>query len=183
VQSARHVTDTDSNELRDRVADLEADVARLRQANRYRGVRKRSSGTFCGLPWYDVAFGPDPAAGDMQGHARGIIAIGDVATGVLALGGLARGVVALGGLALGGISFGGCSIGLLAAIGGFAVGGLAFGGGAVGLVAIGGGALGYYALGGGAVGEHVIDSMQRDPEAVRLFQQFAPGLEKLFGGR
>ncbi len=62
--------------------------------------------------------GPDPEKGELRGHARGIIAIGDFATGVLAVGGLARGIVAMGGLALG----------ALVGVGGVCVGALALGG-------------------------------------------------------
>ena len=64
------------------------------------GVRKRSSKVICGLPLYDIALGPDLQKGEVRGHARGIIAIGDVATGWLAVGGAARGIVAIGGAAL-----------------------------------------------------------------------------------
>jgi hypothetical protein len=57
-----------------------------------------------------------------------------------------------------------------------AIGLVALGGGAVGLVAVGGGAFGYYACGGGAYGKYVLDAAQRDPEAVRFFSQWLPGL-------
>jgi hypothetical protein len=72
------------------------------------------------IPFYDVAVGPDLARGELRGHAKGVIAIGDLATGFLALGGLARGAIAIGGLAAGLVSFGGLSIGVLSAVGGFA---------------------------------------------------------------
>ena len=45
----------------------------------YRGIRKRSPKTLCGLPLVDIAIGPDPEKGEMRGHAHGIIAIGDIA--------------------------------------------------------------------------------------------------------
>ena len=82
------------------------------------GVRRRSEREFLGLPFYDIAMGPDPMSGQARGHAKGVIAIGDVATGIVALGGIARGVFALGGVALGLFSFGGLSIGLLGLKGG-----------------------------------------------------------------
>ncbi len=88
----------DREQLEARVADLEAEVARLRRAT-YRGLRKRSSVEVAGLPLWAVALGPDPEKGELRGHAKAIIAVGDMATGVVAVGGLARGVVALGGLA------------------------------------------------------------------------------------
>lgn len=170
----------DSDQLKQRIAALEQEVATLKKRGYpYRGIRKRSDRYFWGLPLYDIALGPNPEKGEMRGHARGIIAIGDLATGVLALGGIARGVVALGGLALGLVlGVGGLSTGLLA-VGGLAVGGLAIGGGAIGGIAVGGGAFGYYAVGGAAFGEHVISGMTQDPEAVRFFTAWlpdAPGL-------
>ena len=170
----------DSDQLKQRIAALEQEVAMLKKRGYpYRGIRKRSDRYYWGLPLYDIALGLDPEKGELRGHARGIIAIGDIATGVLAVGGIARGVVAFGGLALGlMLGFGGLSTGLLA-IGGLAVGGIAIGGGAVGGIAVGGGAVGYYAVGGGAAGAHVISGMAQDPEAVRFFTAWlpeAPGL-------
>jgi hypothetical protein len=158
-------------ELQQRISELEQEVARLK-GRTYRGVRKRAGFELFGLPAYDIALGADPEKGEMRGHARGFIAIGDMATGVFAVGGLARGVVALGGVALGGITFGGVSVGLALAIGGLAIGSLAFGGGAVGGVAFGGGAAGYYAAGGGAAGKYVISAERCDPEAVEFFQRY-----------
>lgn len=160
-----------------RVAELEKQVAALKGGGlvRMRGIRKRASWGIGDLPFYDVALGPDLERGELRGHAKGVVAIGDLATGVLALGGLARGVVAFGGLAVGLVSFGGLSVGILGAIGGLAIGGLALGGGAVGGVAIGGGAAGYYACGGGAVGEHVVDATHRDPEAQEFFRRYGLG--------
>lgn len=135
-----------------------------------RSVRKRSSYEFLGLPLWSVAFGPDIVKGEMRGHAKGVFAVGDIATGIVAIGGLARGVFAFGGLALGLVAFGGLAIGGFA-LGGGAIGLAAMGGGALGIVAIGGGAVGVYAAGGGAFGEHVISAVARDPEAVRFFSE------------
>lgn len=81
------------------------------------GVRRKSTTMIAGLPLWAIASGPDPASGEMRGHAKAIIAIGDIATGVLAIGGFARGVIALGGLATGVISAGGFAIGLALAVG------------------------------------------------------------------
>lgn len=166
----------DVDQLKQRISTLERELATLKRGGYfYRGVRKRSSRSIWGLPLYDIAMGPDPEKGELRGHARGIIAIGDFAAGVLAVGGLARGIIAVGGLALGAlVGVGGVCVGALA-FGGLAVGGIAVGGAAVGVVAIGGGAAGYYALGGGAFGEHVIDGMRQDPEAVRFFREWLPG--------
>ena len=166
----------DREQIERRVAELEGEVARLR-GSAYRGVRKRSSLEVAGLPLWDLAFGPDPEKGGLRGHAKGIVAIGDLATGVLAIGGLARGVVAVGGLAVGVISLGGLALGLLLAVGGAAIGGLAVGGGAVGGAAVGGGAAGYYACGGAAAGHAVVAPLRRDPEAEEFFRTW--GLEGL----
>jgi len=160
---------TERRELERRVAELEAEVARLRGG--YRSVRRRASFSILGLPAFDIAIGPDLAKGEMRGHARGFLAIGDIATGVLALGGWARGVVAIGGMATGLLALGGLSIGLLLALGGGAIGAVAFGGGAAGAVAVGGGAVGYYACGGGGAGTHVVSAARRDPEAVAFFEE------------
>jgi hypothetical protein len=144
------------------------------------GIRRQSSRTFAGLPLWSIALGSNPEKGEMRGHARGIIAIGDMATGWLAFGGLARGVIAIGGLAVGLFAFGGAAIGVLIALGGAALGSVAFGGAAIGLVAIGGGAIGYYAMGGGAAGAHTVSAIHRDPAAVDFFQQHFPWLRWLF---
>jgi hypothetical protein len=161
----------DFEQLKQRIAALEQEVAALKKRGySYRGIRKRSNRFYWGLPLYDIAMGPDPEKGEMRGHAKGIIAIGDIATGVLALGGIARGIVAFGGLAAG----------LLLGIGGLSIGLLAFGGLALGGIAIGGGAFGYYAIGGGAFGKHVISGIAQDPEAVRFFSDWLPGLRSLF---
>jgi len=167
----------DRERLEKRVAELEKQVAAFRGGGLYptRGIRKRAGWGIGDIPFYDIALGADPERGELRGHAKGVIAIGDLATGFLALGGLARGVVSIGGLAAGLVSFGGLSIGLLSAIGGLAIGGIALGGGAVGGAAVGGGAAGYYACGGGAVGAHVVDTMHRDPAALAFFREH--GLE------
>ena len=127
----------------------------------FRSIRRESALKLAGLPLWSVAIGPDPGKGEKRGHARGIVAFGDMATGVFAAGGLARGVVAFGGLAIGLASFGGLGIGLVLALGGAAAGG----------VAIGGGAAGVYAMGGGAVGTHVLSATQCDAEALDFFSR------------
>ena len=169
-------------ELERRVGELEKRVSALKGGGVFpvRGIRRRASWGIGDVPFYDIAVGPDLTRGELRGHARGVIAIGDVATGVLAVGGLSRGVIAFGGLAAGLVSFGGLSIGVLAAIGGLAIGSLALGGAAFGGVAIGGGAAGYYACGGGAAGEHVVDATHRDPEAQEFFRRY--GLAGLCNG-
>ncbi|HYL95690.1 MAG TPA: hypothetical protein VET69_07795 [Terriglobales bacterium] len=118
-------------------------------------MRWQSSATILEYPLFSIAVGPDPSKNETRGHARGIIAIGDMATGVIAVGGLACGFLALGGLALGAIALGGGALGLLA-LGGLAVGYFAAGGLAIGYAAMGGMAIGYYAMGGGVMGKFVV---------------------------
>ena len=113
-----------AEDLRQRVEELEKELAAVK-AGRHRCVRRRATWGMGDIPFYDVAMGGDPARGELRGHAKGIIAVGDIATGVLALGG-----GAIGGLALGG----------------GAVGGVAVGGGAAGYYACGGGAAGKYVV-------------------------------------
>lgn len=162
---------TNSRESEQRIQDLEAEVKALK-AGIPRGIRKRANFEILGLPAYDIALGPDPATGSQRGHAKGFLAIGDLATGVIAIGGLARGLFAFGGAAIGVFSLGGFSLGLALAFGGCALGGVAFGGAAGGGVAVGGGAAGIYAMGGGAVGTHVLSSTRRDPEAEAFFKKW-----------
>jgi hypothetical protein len=165
-------------DLERRVAALERQVA---GGFGYRGLRLRSPWRIGEIPLFDIAIGPDPSRGELRGHAKGIVAIGDMATGVLAMGGLARGVFSFGGLAVGLVSLGGLSLGVLVAVGGLAIGGVAIGGAAVGGVAVGGGAYGYYACGGGAGGVHASSGLHRDPEAAAFFRRY--GLEDMCGRR
>jgi hypothetical protein len=110
------------------------------------GKRFTSPTILLGYPLVSIALGR--AEGELRGHARGIIAIGDIATGALAIGGLARGIIAIGGCALGLFSLGGCSLGLLCAIGGLSLGAVALGGCAIGIISFGGLAVGHWAFGG-----------------------------------
>lgn len=171
------------NDLERRVTELEKQVSAFKGSGMVpvRGIRKRASWGVGDIPFYDIALGPDLQRGELRGHAKGIIAIGDIATGFLALGGLARGVIAVGGFAAGLIGFGGLSVGVLGAIGGLAIGGLALGGAAVGGVAVGGAVAGYYACGGGAAVKHVVDARHRDPEVEGFLRQY--GLEGLCPSR
>jgi hypothetical protein len=163
---------TEGEALNRRIEQLERQIGAMQATGRpLVGVRRRSELTVFGLPLWDVARGPDPERGQLIGHARGILAIGDEALGVIALGGISRGVFAIGGIAIGCFAFGGCSLAMLLALGGLAIGGIAAGGAAVGGVAFGGGAVGYLAVGGGAWGKYVISAAERSPEAVAFFQR------------
>lgn len=141
----------ENDALRDRVQQLERENARLRRRARKPPIRKRSKTIWGSWPLYDIALGPDLARGELRGHARGIIAIGDVATGVVALGGIARGVVVLGGLAFGVVSLGGVCVGLLCGVGGVVLGGVAIGGVAIGGWTLGGVSVGILPHGGATI--------------------------------
>ena len=169
----------DRAEMERRIRELEAEIAALKGGAR-RGVRYKSEFTFGDLPLVSIAMGADPSKGEIRGHARGVIAIGDIASGALALGGLARGLVALGGVAIGVVAFGGLSVGALIAVGGLAIGSFAMGGAALGGAAIGGGAVGVYACGGAVAGEHTVGPMVADPQALAFFVDY--GLEDLCRG-
>lgn len=96
----------------------------------------KSRRTLFGLPLVHVNIG-------RRDHwARGIIAIGNIATGFVALGGVAAGLFSLGGV----------SFGLLLGLGAVVLGAVSIGGVALGLLAWGGIALGWLAVGGCAVG-------------------------------
>lgn len=102
----------------------------------------KSKHTLFGLPLVHVNCGPGIH------WARGIVAIGDIATGFVALGGVAFGLVSLGALSVGLLlALGAVSLGIIS-IGGLAVGLMAWGGFAFGLLSVGGISCGVYAAGG-----------------------------------
>jgi hypothetical protein len=147
------------------------------------GRRYRSRVTVFGLPLVHVAMGA--GEGKPRGHAKGIIAVGDIATGVVAVGGVARGVIAVGGVALGFIAVGGLAIGMAAVLGGLAIGALAVGGGAIGVVAQGGAAVGvvadggsggvacgYFARGFSLQGRHTVSGPDSSPPADEFLERW-----------
>jgi hypothetical protein len=96
-------------------------------AARRRAVEYRSEQVWRNLPVVHVAVGGRQADGRYRlGRARGVIALGDVATGLVAVGGVAIGLFSVGGVAVGLVALGAVVIGLLAvgavAIGLFAAG-------------------------------------------------------------
>lgn len=129
-----------------------------------RTIRYVSSIKLLSWPLLTISCGPDSSKGETRGWARGIVAIGDVATGLIAIGGLAGGGIAIGGVSIGGLSVGGVSLG-----------GVILGGVAIGYLAMGGVAIGHYAKGGAVVGTYVVGPHRSDPEAVRLFDALIPG--------
>jgi serine/threonine protein kinase len=105
-------------------------------------VRLRSSTSVLGYPLVDIAFGRDLDAEETYGHAKGVIAFGDVATGLFAFGKYSRGLIfAFGQYAFGLFSFGLFSCGVVttgfASLGIFSGGGISIGVFAMGFVAIG----------------------------------------------
>lgn len=167
------------------IIEVLARVSATKLPAQFRTRRYTSSATVWGMPFISIATGPRLEAGERLGHAKGFIAIGDVATGVIALGGRATGVFAAGGLSIGVFSAGGCSIGGLlsaggcavaipgVAAGGLGIGGFANGGMAAGFIAQGAMAMGYYAKGAFAMGVHTIDGRGTDPAAASVFDAFA----------
>lgn len=116
----------------------------------------RSATAVGGLPLVHINLGRTQGRfGLRQCRAKGIIAIGNIATGLVAVGGFAAGVLSVGGLCAGLLSLGGLALGLHLALGGVAVGAVALGGCAIGYLALGGCAVGVFALGGAAVGQNV----------------------------
>ena len=87
-------------------------------------------------------------------RAKGVIAVGNIATGLLAVGGIAIGAVSIGGFALGLLAVAAFAMGIFSA-GGIAAGFIALGGMAFGYLAIGGMAVGVYSLGGSAIAQRV----------------------------
>ena len=102
----------------------------------------KSKWTLFGLPLVHVNMGHG-----WPRRAKGIIAVGNIATGILALGGIAVGLLTLGGVGIGLIALGGMALGSFA-LGGVSIGLIAWGGVALGWLAIGGVSLGVYAIGG-----------------------------------
>ena len=86
--------------------------------------------------------------------ARGVIAIGNVATGLVAVGCFAAGLVSLGAICVGLLVLAGIALGLLS-LGAICIGVVAVGGCALGYLALGGCAIGVYAAGGAAVGSKI----------------------------
>lgn len=59
-------------------------------------MRYTSQSSLFGVPLVAIASRPDKALGERIGHARGIIALSDIASEVVACGTIARGAIAVG---------------------------------------------------------------------------------------
>ena len=123
-------------------------------------IRYTSQLCLWGWPLLAVAHGPNASRNETRGYARGIIAMGDVATGVIAIGGLARGLIAVGGIAVG-----------LVTVAGVGLGAFVIAGVALAQTAFGGVAIGQYAKGGAAIGPHVVSSKRVDDSAAVWFSR------------
>jgi hypothetical protein len=112
-----------------------------------RAMEYRSEQVWGDLPVVHVSVGGRRADGRYRlGRARGIIALGDVATGLVAVGGVAIGLLSVGGVAIGPVALGGVAVGLVA-VGGVALGLVAIGAVAMGLTAVGALTIGLVAAG------------------------------------
>lgn len=130
----------------------------------------RSHNTMFGLPVFHYTRGKCPETG-RRIVAKGIIAVGRLATGVIAIGHAAFGVLAVGQLGLGLIfGLGQASSGALA-VGQLALG-FYFGLGqfATGVIAIGQIGIGKYVLAQMGIGKHVWSQRTVDPQAVEFFK-------------
>lgn len=88
-------------------------------------------------------------------RAKGIIAVGNIATGFIAVGAVSVGMVSIGALAVGLCALGAFVLGLLA-LGGVSLGLFVCGGIAVGVFSLGGVCVGYFAAGGVAAGRYAV---------------------------
>jgi hypothetical protein len=145
------------------------------------GYEYKSKRTFYNLPLLHIANGIDPQTGTAR-EARGIVAVGGVATGVLAIGGRAFGGIAFGGIAVGVLAIGGIAVGIVS-FGGLVLAlAVALGGLAIAPVAIGGLAVGWLAVGGNALGMHVFDAQHHSLNLQQLYRNYQPTLFALMGG-
>ncbi|MCM1130582.1 MAG: helix-turn-helix domain-containing protein [Roseburia sp.] len=112
----------------------------------YEYISKRKA---FGLPLVHIHFGVGVY------YAKGIIAIGNIATGVISIGLLSVGVFTFGLLGLGLITWACFSLGLLMSLGAISIGALAFGGVAIGLFSFGGLSIGLYSFGGCSIAKNI----------------------------
>ena len=109
--------------------------------NRGNVYEYKSERTFNGLPLLHVHIGFGVK------KAKGIIAIGNIATGLISIGLISTGFLSFGLLSLGLLSFGLLSIGLLMAAGSISIGAFSVGAIAIGLLTIGAISIGVYSIG------------------------------------
>ncbi len=136
----------------------------------------KSKRTLFGLPLIHIHLGHG------MKKAKGILAIGNIASGFLAIGLVARGILAFGAVALGLLGFGCFTFGLLLAVGAISIGTIAIGAVAVGIFTLGAVAIGVYSTGALAVasrvaiGDHAYGhiAVGRITEGVKTFTETIP---------
>lgn len=116
---------------------------------RERDYEYKSKRTLFGLPLVHINTGRGIK------RAKGIIAIGNVATGFISIGLLSVGLLSFGALSAGLIGFGALCIGLVLAVGAISVGFFAAGAIAVGVIALGALSIGVYSIGACAIASRV----------------------------
>jgi transcriptional regulator with XRE-family HTH domain len=114
----------------------------------------KSKQVMYGLPLVHINIGWKPR------KAKGILAIGNIATGFLSIGLIAKGLLSIGLLSMGIISIGVLSLALLLAVGSISIGTFSLGAVAVGIFTLGAVSVGVYSVGAVAaasrvaIGEH-----------------------------
>jgi len=109
----------------------------------------KSKKTLLGLPLVHINVGRGIK------KAKGIIAIGNIATGVISIGLIAQGGLAIGLLSLGFLGIGTLSLGLLLAIGAISIGTISIGAIAIGILTLGAVSIGMFSVGALSVASHV----------------------------
>jgi transcriptional regulator with XRE-family HTH domain len=133
----------------DELLGVENPAASRRHVNNIeRHYEYKSSKTIAGLPLVHINTGRGLR------HARGIIAIGNIATGIISIGAVSAGIISIGALSFGLAALGAFTFGIIA-LGAVSTGVIAAGGIAVGYFAAGGVARGIYAIGGVAIARDI----------------------------
>ena len=109
----------------------------------------KSKRTFLDMPLVHVNIGRGVR------RAKGVLAIGNIATGVLSIGLVSVGFLAFGLLSIGLVGIGALSLALLLAIGSVSVGAFSIGAVAIGVVTLGAVSIGMYSVGALAVASRV----------------------------
>jgi len=130
-------------------ADRENNVSAPYWSTRGRVYEFKSEAEMFGMPLVHIHIGFGAK------KAKGVIAIGNLATGLISIGLLSTGLISFGLLSLGLISAGILSLGLLISTGTIALGGLAIGAVSIGIVSIGAVSIGMYSLGAAAIATRV----------------------------
>ena len=135
----------------------------------------KSKRTLCGMPLIHINLRDRGVC-----RAKGVIAIGNIATGLVAIGSICAGVLSFGCISAGILSLGALALGLLS-IGGFSMGLFALGGIAIGIISIGGISIGIYAAGGCAIGAKIaVGDYAHAPVVFESQQQFRQAVSEHF---